>query len=987
VLNGLYVADSSGSKRTTSGNLLSQSNRVIWRRAINRRTVKVLLLNPEDTPYSGEWQEHLWDLIVDLGWAGPDCHRRWGQQLRTQVISLYDFQEPIEVFRKVNEIIDVGRNQLLDSQGIDWWELIAAVQYEKLQFLCLLNRLKEYLGTSADLTASRPPTNLFEQVWDRRIPCFHSRPSRRMNWEGRAGRVWNLTPAQIVEVAFDKWDADYKLRRYANLQLRLRNNDPLVLLPSPYVNVSRVVLAYASLLPERKFLLVSTRHSGKWKSGHPNVLRTSLAAYARSSRRSRREAESLVKGWDELKRVLLTGLPELRWATQAGYFNDFAERLAAGVCARDAWWNLLRNEPIESVLCGDDLNIYTRIPLILAKQMGLRSIYCAHGALDATLLFKQRYADIYLAKGEMEADYMARICRVPQERIEIGAPNARANHGGRKEFSCASRSIVFFSQPYEVYKGRPEEAYREILPRLCNIARTHDCKVIVKLHPFESRRERKRLIERVLPPSKRSLIEISACRFASELFDKAWFGISVSSSVALECAQQGIPFFNCGWLEPKDTGYVQQFTKFGAGQLLTCPEEIDSIPKLIRETNLRDPSSLLCETINSKSLERFMFGDLPSEVQKAVPTFASKVAGRLLRRVFYPSLSKAGYLFTRANRFQSLAVITYHGVLPSSYQEEDRFIDGGMVRTDAFRRQLRWLKSHYCVIDPEACHRWLMGRGDLPSRAVLLTCDDGLLSTATEMLPVLHEEQVKCLFFVTGSSLCEHPVRPWYLQLYLLLLCAPRGRTVVQVDSLRLHFNLGSRQERCAVWWRLVKELSKYPADKRQMIVNQFLDVLRLPREWDLSYRQEPSLRERYTTLSRSNLQQLVDAGMAIGNHTLSHPLLSQSSDEVSWKEIAGTQAELQSVIGTPVWALAYPFGDRGSITPREISLAEQAGYDCAFLNFGGCVHRQSLKQRFALPRLHISARMGIAEIEALVSGLDWSLREQFARYRFAAAS
>src|SRR5947209_9873299 len=89
-------ADSSGSKRTTSGNLLSQSNRVIWRRAINRRTVKVLLLNPEDTPYSGEWQEHLWDLIVDLGWAGPDCHRRWGQQLRTQVISLYDFQEPIE---------------------------------------------------------------------------------------------------------------------------------------------------------------------------------------------------------------------------------------------------------------------------------------------------------------------------------------------------------------------------------------------------------------------------------------------------------------------------------------------------------------------------------------------------------------------------------------------------------------------------------------------------------------------------------------------------------------------------------------------------------------------------------------------------------------------------------------------------------------------------------------------------------------------------
>src|SRR5437879_13810213 len=129
--------DSSGSKRTTSGNLLSQSNRVIWRRAINRRTVKVLLLNPEDTPYSGEWQEHLWDLIVDLGWAGPDCHRRWGQKLRTQVSSLCGFREPIELLRTGTETIDARRTPLSDSHAIDWWERSAALHSRSHQFLCL----------------------------------------------------------------------------------------------------------------------------------------------------------------------------------------------------------------------------------------------------------------------------------------------------------------------------------------------------------------------------------------------------------------------------------------------------------------------------------------------------------------------------------------------------------------------------------------------------------------------------------------------------------------------------------------------------------------------------------------------------------------------------------------------------------------------------------------------------------------------------------
>ena len=43
------------------------------------------------------------------------------------------------------------------------------------------------------------------------------------------------------------------------------------------------------------------------------------------------------------------------------------------------------------------------------------------------------------------------------------------------------------------------------------------------------------------------------------------------------------------------------------------------------------------------------------------------------------------------------------------------------------------------------------------------------------MLPILQEENVSCLFFVTGFSLGKTPVMLWYEQLYLLLQKAPRG--------------------------------------------------------------------------------------------------------------------------------------------------------------------------------------------------------------------
>src|SRR4030081_334434 len=125
-----------------------------------------------------------------------------------------------------------------------------------------------------------------------------------------------------------------------------------------------------------------------------------------------------------------------------------------------------------------------------------------------------------------------------------------------------------------------------------------------------------------------------------------------------------------------------------------------------------------------------------------------RVVSPLLKRVVYPTLSKSGILRVTAGK--GVAVLTYHGVRPSGYESLDAGLDGNLVTAENFRRQLRLLKARYNVIAPEDLLAWCEKKFEFPPRAVLLTCDDGLVNQVTGMLPVLQEEGLRCLFFVTA---------------------------------------------------------------------------------------------------------------------------------------------------------------------------------------------------------------------------------------------
>ena len=551
--------------------------------------MKILLLHSVDDPEKGPWANLPWDRVIDLGLGGLTGYARWTRHVHCPITALDSFRNGFDTFQQVRDLLGLGCNRLEDEYGLDWWEIISILLTGEMETLILLQRFARTVGSGDEVYVSRPGlhASLLQCLLPERVKVFPLRRGARKGSLAHYARVFKkLSRRQMIDVFWDKFDSGYQFRgRLVNK--RPPSKRPVVLLPTAYLNVSRTGLAYANTFPDENFLLVATRRSG-WVEDPPrNVATTWLSCYAAVHDRSK-EYGDLESRWRAMVKEL-EGVTEFEIVNRAGYLDSFLPWLRHGLEVRDAWRNVLDTEPVEAVLCADDSNPYTRIPLLLAQARGLCNIACHHGALDSRYVFKRAHADVIWVKGRMEEDYLVRKCGVSRNRVQIASPALPANwrkweHANRETFRPY---LLFISEAADASGGRPEEFYRDTLPPLADLARSTGRELIVKLHPAESKHERAGALARILSTEQNAVTRIVTGPLSEELLEKAWFGITILSTVAIECAVRGIPCFLCTWLEFWPYGYVEQFLRFGVGIGLGDPKEIERIPEYLQQYQVK----------------------------------------------------------------------------------------------------------------------------------------------------------------------------------------------------------------------------------------------------------------------------------------------------------------------------------------------------------------------------------------------------------------
>jgi hypothetical protein len=571
--------------------------------------MKILLVHPEDSLETGPWAATDWDLAVDLGWSGRAAYTRQTEKLGFRVVSLIDLLDHEQHRCRIRDLLALGLGQLLDSESpdsdsIDWWDVYSVHAYSEIDQLLLVSVLAEQIPQHAEIFATRPHFTVTAleiligeaKLADRnaaKIKIFQPGPDlpHRNTTLGALFRRYRkaasaLRPSQLAEIAFDKWDAGYQLRRRFAPSPKATST-PVILLPSSYGNVTRAQVAYARMLPHRRFLLVVTRPSGRLSLLPDNVEVRSLASYAppplpaTNAERTRLQAR-----WQQVQRDVFEKNPVLRLANRLQVFDGFADFLKSTLCVHDAWREVFTREPVTAVLSADEYNPYTRLPTLLAKARKLRTVFCDHGALTMSFGIRRGISDNYLVRGEMARDYY--VCRgLPAEKIVVGSPAHPASplpssHPHERDW------IVFYSEPFELAQSRTTTFYQELLPELCSLAVRANRKVIVKLHPFESMKTRPALVARVLSPDQRRIVEVREGPMTPDLFSRAWCSLTVESSVAVESTINGVPCFLCSWFDGAWYDYGKQFAKFQAGYPLDSPQRIREIPQRIEQIQITD---------------------------------------------------------------------------------------------------------------------------------------------------------------------------------------------------------------------------------------------------------------------------------------------------------------------------------------------------------------------------------------------------------------
>lgn len=111
-------------------------------------------------------------------------------------------------------------------------------------------------------------------------------------------------------------------------------------------------------------------------------------------------------------------------------------------------------------------------------------------------------------------------------------------------------------------------------------------------------------------------------------------------------------------------------------------------------------------------------------------------------------------------------------------------------------------------------------------------------------------------------------------------------------------------------------------------------------------------------------LREMVQAGMAVQSHTVSHPDLTKVSPSKLARELADSRAVIEQEVGAPVYALAYPAGAYNS---QVIQAAKEAGYSLAVsTDKGGKPAPQTI---FEIKRARIQAGLSLSTFAHLVGG------------------
>ena len=273
----------------------------------------------------------------------------------------------------------------------------------------------------------------------------------------------------------------------------------------------------------------------------------------------------------------------------------------------------------------------------------------------------------------------------------------------------------------------------------------------------------------------------------------------------------------------------------------------------------------------------------------------------------------ANHTLSPAGGRARLSILIYHRVLP---QADPMLPDVPDARR--FEQLMRALRASFNVLPlGEAATR--LHNGTLPARSACITFDDGYADNATVALPILKKLGLPATFFVSPGFL--NGGRMWndtVMETARRLPAGPIDLTTIDSATLDLPTltvdDASSRRHLAETVIRATKHL---PPHQRQHKVDAFATrVTALPDD---------------LMMTDAQVIELHRAGMEIGAHTMTHPILAKIDNATAEHEIRDSKLYLEDLLQTNIDLFAYPNGKPvQDYLPQHVRMVRDLGFRAA---------------------------------------------------------
>lgn len=266
-------------------------------------------------------------------------------------------------------------------------------------------------------------------------------------------------------------------------------------------------------------------------------------------------------------------------------------------------------------------------------------------------------------------------------------------------------------------------------------------------------------------------------------------------------------------------------------------------------------------------------------------------------------------LLSPANKNGRLSVLIFHRI----HAEADPLFPG---EPDAafFDEMLGWLKSWFNVIPlDEAVFR--LKSQTLPARAAAITFDDGYADNYHVALPILKKHGLTATFFVATGFLDGGIM--W--NDLVIELARRTTLDVLDLDCFELgQYSMGTHSQRRAMIDSVILKIKYLSPNERLELVRKCVAFAKVVLPTNLM-------------MTSTDVTNLRAAGMQIGAHTVSHPILATMRLDEARDEILRGKEFLEQLLGERISLFAYPNGKPNvDYLPEHVQMVRELGFDAA---------------------------------------------------------